>query len=78
MKKDTTISKIRFIAISMVILLHILQRLGKSYNYLQYFSDWLNLGLVMFFVISRFLYSNRTIKNLIWRVDIKNLQYQVF
>lgn len=61
-KKDTTISKIRFIATSMVVLLHILQRLGQSYSYLNYFSDWLNLGLVLFFVISGFLYSNREIK----------------
>lgn len=63
MKKDTTISKIRFIATSMVVLLHIFQYLGEKYNRANYFSDWLNLGLVMFFAISGFLYSNRTIKS---------------
>ncbi|MDD3138321.1 MAG: hypothetical protein PHX08_05025 [Lachnospiraceae bacterium] len=62
MKKDTTISKIRFVATSMVVLLHIFQRLGNSNSSFHYFSDWLNLGLVLFFVISGFLYSDRVIK----------------
>ena len=66
MEKDITISKIRFIATSMVVILHILQHLERLYYNLHYFTDWFNLGLVMFFAISGFLYSNRTIKNQMW------------
>ena len=62
MQKDITISKLRCVSTSMIVLLHIFQYLGNTYRYLYYFSDWLNLGLVMFFVMSAFLYSNRVIK----------------
>ena len=64
MKKDPKISLIRMICTSMVVLLHIFQQFevfSPAYNYL---TDWLNLGLVMFFSVSAYLYSCRTITSI--------------
>ena len=62
--KDVRISLIRMISTVMVVVLHIFQQLENTFGNLHYFTDWLNLGLVMFFCISGFLYSNREIKEI--------------
>ncbi len=61
-KRDYKISYIRATATVMVVLLHIIQYFSYTYPKISIISDWLNLGLVMFFVISAFLYSKRDIK----------------
>ena len=61
MKKDQRISFIRMLCTAMVVSLHISQQYEKINHSFRYLTDWLNLGLVMFFCISAFLYSNRTI-----------------
>ena len=63
--RDYRISYIRAISTVMVVGLHILKELSylfPSYYRFTEISDWCNLGLVMFFVISGFLYSGRTIE----------------
>ena len=62
-EKDWTVSKIRMLATLMVVALHISQHLERRIANLHYVTDWLNLGLVLFFTISGFLYSNRTVEN---------------
>lgn len=59
--KDYRISSIRMMATIMVVALHVCQYLEKYYWYLRIVREWLNLGLVMFFTMSAFLYANRTI-----------------
>ncbi len=67
MKKDYSISCIRGIATLLVVGIHIAQRLSLTYPRASLISDWGNIGLVMFFVISAFLYSKRRIeKPVIW------------
>lgn len=61
MKRDYRVSYIRAIATVSVVLLHIVQHFSYTYPKISIFSDWLNLGLVLFFVISAFLYSKRNI-----------------
>lgn len=61
MKRDARISAIRMICTLAVVVLHITQQLEKIYAPIHYATDWLNLGLVMFFCISAFLYSKREI-----------------
>jgi peptidoglycan/LPS O-acetylase OafA/YrhL len=61
MKRDARISAIRMICTLAVVVLHITQQLEKIYAPIRYATDWLNLGLVMFFCISAFLYSKREI-----------------
>jgi peptidoglycan/LPS O-acetylase OafA/YrhL len=46
----------------MVVFIHIVQQLHRYYDGIGWISDWFNLGLVMFFVMSAFLYSKRTIR----------------
>ena len=58
--KDYTISAIRMLSTVMVVVLHISQQMEKVNSHLHFVTDWLNLGLVMFFCISGFLYSGRT------------------
>ena len=60
-KKDYSISAIRMLSTLMIVVLHIFQQIEKINNKIHYATDWLNLGLVMFFTISAFLYSNRDI-----------------
>ena len=59
MKKDQAVSSIRMIATIMVVTLHIFQQLEKNLPEIHIATDWLNLGLVLFFCISGFLYSRR-------------------
>ena len=59
MKKDYNISYIRALSTIMVVTLHIANHIAKTKPCIV--SDWLNLGLVMFFVMSGFLYSKRNI-----------------
>lgn len=61
MKRDIRISIIRMICTLAVVVLHITQQLERVYAPIRYVTDWLNLGLVMFFCISAFLYSQREI-----------------
>lgn len=61
MKKDVSVSSIRLLATTMVVVLHISQQLERLNPQLHILTDWLNLGLVLFFCISGYLYSNRTI-----------------
>ena len=61
MKRDARISIIRMICTLAVVVLHIFQQLESICKPLHYATDWLNLGLVMFFCISAFLYSQREI-----------------
>lgn len=60
-KKDYTVSLIRMISTMMVVMLHISQHFEREFIHLRCVTDWLNLGLVMFFTISAFLYSTRNI-----------------
>ena len=63
--RDHRVSYIRAVATVMVVVIHIFQRLYHLYPNTPWFekvSDWSNLGLVMFFVISAFLYSSRNIE----------------
>lgn len=55
------ISAIRMICTLSVVLLHIFQQYEPLVPNLRIGTDWLNLGLVMFFTISAFLYSEREI-----------------
>lgn len=61
MSIDYKISYIRAIATLLVVIIHITQHLSYTYPAVSVISDWGNLGLVMFFVMSAFLYSQRTI-----------------
>lgn len=61
MKRDIRISIIRMICTLAVVVLHIFQQLERIFGEIHYATDWLNLGLVMFFCISAFLYSQREI-----------------
>ena len=61
MKRDVRISVIRMICTLAVVVLHITQQLERLYIPMRFLTDWLNLGLVMFFCISAFLYSQREI-----------------
>lgn len=49
------------ICTSMVVVLHIFQQMEKLCGSIRCVTDWLNLGLVMFFCISAYLYSRRKI-----------------
>ena len=60
--KDVKISIIRMISTIMVVILHIFQQLESDFEHLHIITDWFNLGLVMFFCISGYLYSNRQIE----------------
>lgn len=62
MEKDYKISYIRAISTVLVVLIHIAQKISITYSKASLFSDWFNVGLVMFFVISAYLYSQRTIE----------------
>lgn len=62
MKRDIRISIIRMICTLAVVVLHITQQLERISEEIRYTTEWLNLGLVMFFCISAFLYSQRDIK----------------
>lgn len=66
MNKDKSISSIRFLATMMVVILHIFQQLERLNPYVHILTDWLNLGLVLFFCMSGYLYSNRTISHGGW------------
>ena len=66
MEKDYAVSSIRLIATAMVVVLHILQRLESISPNLHVLTDWFNLGLVLFFCISGYLYSSRTITQREW------------
>lgn len=61
-KRDCRVSYIRALATGMVVFLHITQHFERVYPKIHIVSDWFNLGLVMFFVLSAFLYSKREIK----------------
>ena len=63
MKRNIQISAIRLICTAAVVVLHIVQQLERLYAPIRMVTDWLNLGLVMFFCISAFLYSQREITN---------------
>lgn len=60
-KRNPSISLIRMLCTGMVVLVHISQQLESVLSQMRYATDWLNLGLVMFFCISAFLYSGREI-----------------
>lgn len=59
--RNVAISLIRMICTLMVVILHIFQQLESQVKNLYIVTEWFNLGLVMFFCISAFLYSHRTI-----------------
>jgi surface polysaccharide O-acyltransferase-like enzyme len=61
MKKDSRISLIRMLCTTMVVTLHITQQYEVVFQPIRYVTEWLNLGLVMFFCISAYLYSKREI-----------------
>lgn len=61
--RDLRISAIRMLCTAMVVALHISQTYEPLFPALHILTDWLNLGLVMFFCISAFLYSRRQITN---------------
>lgn len=63
MKRDVRISAIRLICTLAVVALHICQATEKLNDNIHYFTEWLNLGLVMFFCISAYLYSKKEITN---------------
>ena len=63
MKRDIRISTIRMICTLSIVILHIFQRISGLNSAFHIVTDWLNLGLVMFFCISAYLYSNREIKD---------------
>lgn len=63
MKRNIRISIIRMICTLAVVVLHITQQLERIVYPIRYATDWLNLGLVIFFCISAFLYSQREITN---------------
>ncbi len=60
-KTNYSISTIRMICTLSVVLLHIFQQYESIVPNLNIGTDWLNLGLVMFFSISAFLYAKREI-----------------
>lgn len=62
MEKDYRISYIRALSTLMVVSLHVIQKFSYTYPKISAISDWLNLGLVFFFLISAYLYSKRDIK----------------
>lgn len=57
--KDYRISAIRMMCTLLVVVLHIFQQFEAVKPSIHVVTDWLNLGLVMFFCISAFLYSKR-------------------
>ena len=61
MKKDYVVSSIRMVATMLVVVLHIFQQMERTNPDIHVATDWLNLGLVLFFGISGFLYSGREI-----------------
>ncbi|MGM9600099.1 MAG: acyltransferase family protein [Faecousia sp.] len=61
MEKDYAVSSIRLISTITVVVLHILQQLERMNSNLHILTDWCNLGLVLFFCMSGYLYSSRTI-----------------
>ena len=61
MKRDSRISLIRMLCTSMVVTLHITQQYEAVFPRILYVTEWLNLGLVMFFCVSAYLYSKREI-----------------
>lgn len=61
MNQDYKIIYIRVLATAGVVLLHILQKLSQTNPLLTRVTDWLNLCLVLFFVISAFLYAGKKI-----------------
>ena len=63
MDKNKRISSIRMFCTTAVVLLHITQQYETLFPSVRFITDWLNLGLVMFFCISAFLYARRTISN---------------
>lgn len=63
MNRDYKIAYIRVLAAIGIVLLHILQKLSQTYPVLTIASDWLNLCLVLFFVMSAFLYVNKTVSS---------------
>lgn len=69
MKRDFRISAIRLICTISVVALHICQATERLNGTIHFFTDWLNLGLVMFFCISAYLYSKREItKTVNWYI----------
>lgn len=62
-EKNQSISTIRMLCTLSVVALHITQQYEKIVPWIHVVTDWLNLGLVMFFCISAFLYSRRNIVN---------------
>ena len=62
-ERNHTISTIRMACTISIVLLHICQQYETVVPALRIVTDWLNLGLVMFFSISAFLYSGREITN---------------
>lgn len=58
-------SAIRLVCTWMIVALHISQQMESRISNLRILTDWLNLGLVMFFSISAFLYSRRQIENVV-------------
>lgn len=62
--KNKTISTIRMICTISIVILHIFQQYEALVPSLRIITDWLNLGLVMFFCISAFLYSQREVTNI--------------
>lgn len=63
--KNVTISAIRMLCTSCIVLLHITQQLEQITPQIRVITDWLNLALVMFFSISAFLYSRKKITNIL-------------
>lgn len=61
--RDYRIGYIRALATVMVVIIHIGQKFQQYYDNISWISDWFNLGLVLFFSISAFLYSKREIDN---------------
>jgi fucose 4-O-acetylase-like acetyltransferase len=47
----------------MVVFIHVVQHLQQYYDGIEWMSDWGNIGLVMFFVMSAFLYADRKIEH---------------
>lgn len=62
-ERNYTISAIRMICTISIVVLHIFQQYETIMPAIRVVTDWLNLGLVMFFCISAFLYSQRDITN---------------
>lgn len=61
MKKNYAVSYIRLISTCLIVFLHITQRVNSIFA-VHIAQEWANLGLVMFFCLSAFLYSQRNIE----------------